>query len=109
MSNITAQAQAYKHMDKNPALVGLFRSDLWSLPLFRLPGALMTATRVIPVRVGKLCAASETFSPKAAPFPTTTSSAAGLLILSLCIYQYPIRWSSLDITCFLSATIQPNK
>ncbi|POS82579.1 hypothetical protein EPUL_005625 [Erysiphe pulchra] len=99
MANSTGSAD---YMDTDPALFELIPSDLWSLLYLRLPGILMAATQVNPVRVGEVYAASETFSSKTLPLLLTSSPAASLPVLrisALTITQYDGQASTLRAFC----------
>ncbi|POS85172.1 hypothetical protein EPUL_001660 [Erysiphe pulchra] len=64
-------------MDTDPALVELIPSHLWSLPYLRLLGILTAATRINSVRVGEVCAASQTDVSYTPPMTNSITPTAG--------------------------------
>lgn len=85
MANSTGSAE---YMDTDPVLVELIPSDLWSPTYLRLPGILAAATRVNPVRVGEVCAASNEISQDTpSRTPVTTLPAMRISAPSITAYD----------------------
>ncbi|KHJ31988.1 hypothetical protein EV44_g3784 [Erysiphe necator] len=72
-----------ENMNTDPALVELIPSDRWSLPYLKLPGILIAASRINPVRVGEVCAASQTDVSHIPPITNTITPTAGLPIFRI--------------------------
>ncbi|POS85282.1 hypothetical protein EPUL_003087 [Erysiphe pulchra] len=62
-----------EYMDTEPTLIELIPSDFWSIPYLSLPGILVAATHINPVRVGEVCAANQSTQSMSVPAISSTS------------------------------------
>ncbi|POS87412.1 hypothetical protein EPUL_001147 [Erysiphe pulchra] len=62
-----------EYMDTHPTLIELIPSDLWSIPYLSLPGILAAATRINPVRVSEVCAATPSIQSMSVPAISSTN------------------------------------